>query len=626
MDIDLEKAEGRGSDIPQRVRSNSIESGRTARTSSSSIGTSTSSDQSPHLFSGQNHHNGVASLSRSREHLSRTSTRQTLDNDITALSRIATQRSQHTGTVGADPKSLSREESRPLPPFGRGKPYPPPLPSSDEYVVEFDGPNDPLHPQNWGSMKKFFTAVMLCWTTINTSFSSSVFSAGEDVIGEYFGVSKEVTTLGVTLFVIGFATGPIIWAPFSELKGRKLPLIIGMLGFTCFQFGAATAKDLQTLTLCRFFSGFFGGSPFAIVGAVFSDIYDNDYRGVAVTFFSIAVFCGPMAAPFIGGYIVDSYLGWRWLQYLTAITGSSALALDVFVLQESYAPIILCQKAAELRRRTKNWGIHAKQEEIEVDLHELVHKNFSRPLRILFTEPIILFISIYMSFIYGLLYLFLTAYPLIFQQKYGMSKGVAGLTMIGIIVGMFFGGVAILSYQPTYRRKLRANNNVPIPEWRLIHVMAGGFAFSAGLFWLGWAGYTGKVHWIVPTLSGLLSGFGLLCIFQQLMNYIIDAYLVFAASAIAGNTFMRSITAGAFPLFATYMFNGMGIQWACTLLGCFATILVPIPFVLNFWGAKIRAKSKFAMDYTADINKAQEEALDENVNDLASAEERPHQT
>lgn len=88
---------------------------------------------------------------------------------------------------------------------------------------------------------------------------------------------------------------------------------------------------------------------------------------------------------------------------------------------------------------------------------------------------------------------------------------------------------------------------------------------AAGLFWFGWSGYTGRVLWVAPVMSGIFTGFGIWTIFLALMNYIIDAYLMFAASAVAGNTFMRSLFAGAFPLFATYMFNGMGIQWASTV-------------------------------------------------------------
>lgn len=75
-----------------------------------------------------------------------------LERHLTALSRIATHRTQHSGTVGAALKL--KVSQKPLPPFGAGKPYPPPLAPREEYVVEFDGPDDPLHPQNWPSMKK----------------------------------------------------------------------------------------------------------------------------------------------------------------------------------------------------------------------------------------------------------------------------------------------------------------------------------------------------------------------------------------------------------------------------------------------------------------------------------------
>lgn len=105
------------------------------------------------------------------------------------------------------------------------------------------------------------------------------------------------------------------------------------------------------------------------------------------------------------------------------------MGLEVLFLEETYPPIILVNKAAELRRRTQNWGIHAKQEEIEVDLRELLEKNVSRPLRLLFTEPIILAISIYMAFVYGLLYLFLTFYPIVFQGIHGFNQGVGGVSI-----------------------------------------------------------------------------------------------------------------------------------------------------------------------------------------------------
>ncbi|KAL8642639.1 MAG: hypothetical protein Q9228_000688 [Teloschistes exilis] len=534
-----------------------------------------------------------SSIVREEIGMSRIQTGRDLERHPTELSRIETHRSQHSGTVG---KSLkSRESKKPLPNFGGGKEYPPQLPEREEYVVEFDGPDDPMHPQNWTMRKKVAIAAMLGYTTLVSAFASSIFSTATTVVGAQFGVSTEVGLLGLSLYVLGFATGPILWAPLSELRGRRLPLIGAMFGFSIFSVATATAKDLQTVMLTRFFAGVFGSCPLAVVAAVFSDMFDNKTRGLAITVFSMTVFTGPLLAPFIGGFILmNPNMGWRWTEYLCAIMGFLAFGLNLIFLEETYPPIVLVEKASMLRRRTLNWGIHAKQEEIEVDFRELVTKNFSRPLRLLVTEPIVLLLSIYMAFIYGLLYLFLTAYPIVFQQIHGFNPGVGGLPYFGMILGQITAGVYIASTSPAYNRKLAANGGVPIPEWRLFPVILGGISFTGGLFWFGWSGYKASTHWIVPTLSGLLTGFGLLAIFLQSLNYLVDSYLMFAASAIAANTFLRSIAGAVFPLFSMYMFKALHVNWAGTLLGFVALALVPIPVVFWKFGARIRARSKFA--------------------------------
>ncbi|KAK0386878.1 hypothetical protein NLU13_5191 [Sarocladium strictum] len=541
-------------------------------------------------------HNRTRASSLASRNMSRVSTQNDLERHPTVLSRIATARSQHVQTVGSGVRSRtnSRASRRPMPNFGAGKPFPPPLPDREEYVVEFDGPDDPMHAQNWPLRKKLITAIMLGYTTMTSAFTSSIFSAATLVVAQEYHVGTEVGLLGTTFYVLGFATGPTLWAPLSELRGRRLPIVVSMFGFSVFCVACATGKDIQTILISRFFAGFFGACPLAVVAAVFSDLFDNRTRGIAITLFSMTVFTGPLLAPFIGGFIVESDLGWRWTQYLACIMGFVAFALDFLFLEETYPPVILVEKAAELRRRTKNWGIHAKQEEIEVDFRELVSKNFSRPIRLLFTEPIVLLLSIYMSFIYGILYLFLTAYPLVFVRVHGFNSGESGLTFFGMILGQLIAGAVVLAQQPWYTRKLAANNGIPVPEWRLPSVMAGGVSFAIGIFWFGWSGYSRDIHWIVPALSGLCTGFGLMSIFLQSLNYLVDAYLMFAASAIAGNTFLRSLCGAGFPLFARQMFEGMGIQWAATLLGCVAIVLAPIPFIFYKYGPKIREKSAYA--------------------------------
>lgn len=128
-----------------------------------------------------------------------------LERNTTAMSRIQTHRTQHSNTVGAT--VTSRKTTRPLPVMGGEKPYPPLLPEREEYVVEFDGENDPLHAQNWPLRKKLLVAAMLGFTTFVAAFGSSIFSSATRVVSTKFGVSTEVGTLGVSLYVLGFATG-----------------------------------------------------------------------------------------------------------------------------------------------------------------------------------------------------------------------------------------------------------------------------------------------------------------------------------------------------------------------------------------------------------------------------------
>lgn len=288
----------------------------------------------------------------------------------------------------------------------------------------------------------------------------------------------------MALYVLGFAAGPTIWAPGSELIGRRWPLCAGIFGCGIFTIASAVAKDIQTIMICRFFAGLFAASPISIVPAVFSDMFNNAQRGAIMSIFCMAVFVGPFAAPFVGGFIADSALGWRWIMYISAIMVFSGFALIIAFLDETYAPVILVRKAATLRRQTRNWGIHAKQDEVEIDFTELLRNNFARPIVMLFTEPILLLVSLYISFIYGLMYALLGAYPVVFQGVYGMNMGVAGLAFVGLIIGELLGGVYILMIQNSYRTKLAANGDTPIPEWRLPPAIIGGVAFAIGMFWL----------------------------------------------------------------------------------------------------------------------------------------------
>ena len=192
------------------------------------------------------------------------------------------------------------------------------------YRVEFDGPNDPSHPHNWSPVKKLVACFSVGYGNLSVAFGSAIYASGIMGVAQEYDVGNVTATLGITLYVFGFASGPVLWGPLSEQYGRKIPMVVGLIGFTVFTFGAASAKDLQTVLLCRFFAGFFGASLVVVVAAVIADMFNLKQRGTALTIYTGTVFCGPLVAPVLGGFIVDSRLGWRWTQYITGIMGSAS--------------------------------------------------------------------------------------------------------------------------------------------------------------------------------------------------------------------------------------------------------------------------------------------------------------
>ena len=268
------------------------------------------------------------------------------------------------------------------------------------------------------------------------------------------------------------------------------------------------------------------------------------------------------------------------------------LALDVTFLDECHPPTLLVHKARRLRFMTGNWALHARHEEWDVTLKELGNKYMVRPFQLLFT-PICFLMALYASFVYGIFYLSLAAFPVEFQENRGWNLVVGNLPFLGLLTGIMIGSVLNVSNQHYYLPKFRANRNRPVPEARLPPMMVGSVFFAGGLFIFGWTS-PNNIFWIGTVIGLGCMGVGFFTIFQAALNYMVDSFEVYAASAIAANTFLRSMFAGSFPLFATYMFRDMGVDWAASTLGFVAIALLPIPYLFFFFGPRIRARGKWS--------------------------------
>jgi DHA1 family multidrug resistance protein-like MFS transporter len=186
---------------------------------------------------------------------------------------------------------LSRIRSRPtVPPFRH------PLdrqPTTVDVLVDFEGPDDPYRPINWPMKKKIITTSLYGFITMSATWASSSYSAGTQQVAHHFHVGSQVAVLGTTLFLFGFGLGPLLWAPLSEVYGRRLAVMVPMFIGMCFSFGSATAKDFQTLMLTRFFGAFFLSAPVTNTGGVLGDLYSPAQRGIAMAGYAMAVVAGP---------------------------------------------------------------------------------------------------------------------------------------------------------------------------------------------------------------------------------------------------------------------------------------------------------------------------------------------
>jgi multidrug resistance protein len=447
---------------------------------------------------------------------------------------------------------------------------------------------------NWTFRKKVITTMLYGFTTMGSTWASSIYSAGIIQISQDFHVSTEVSTLGLTLLLLGFGVGPLLWAPLSEIYGRKSAVLVPYFIAAVFSFGTATAKDIQTVLITRFFAGFFGSAPVTNTGGVLGDIWPAEQRGVAMVGYAMAVVGGPALGPIAGGAIVQSYLRWRWTEYITGIFMMAMLILDIIMLDESYPPVLLVYKARRLRHETGNWALHAKHEEWDVSARELGNKYLIRPFQMLAT-PICFLVALYASFVYGILYAQLASFPIEFQEVRGWNMVVGALPFLAMLLGIGIGALANVLNQRYYVKRFHKNKDRPIPEARLPPMMVGSVFFASGLFVFAWTSDR-SIFWVAPCVGITMVGFGFFTIFQAALNYLVDTFQKYAASAVAANTFLRSIFAAAFPLFITPLLHNLGIGWGVSIFAFIAVFMIPIPYLFFVFGERIRARGFWSKD------------------------------
>ncbi|EPS94252.1 hypothetical protein FOMPIDRAFT_130374 [Fomitopsis schrenkii] len=427
------------------------------------------------------------------------------------------------------------------------------------------------------------------------SFASSAPSGMSDRLRSYFGFPEELATLTLTLFIFGYCVGPLFWGPLSEQYGRRPIFLVSFPVYICFTLGCGLSKNTASIMIFRLLSGMFAAAPMSNSGALISDIWDAQTRGKALSLFIISPFMAPACGTILSGYLAESTLSWRWLFWIMAMMAGVSLVLIVFTLPETYGPVLLARKAQALRSETGNSCYVAPIElEPPMSVSARAHRTVSIPFRMLINEPTLIATTIYMSFLYGCMYLMFEAFPIVYVQGHHFGTGAAGLVWIPIVFGVVASVFAyIYIFEKRYQDALNGRSSVKMsPELRLESAKWGAPLFAASFFWFGWTSYPGVSYW-VPLMSGIAMGFSTIWIFLALFNYIIEVYLCVAASALAVNTVVRSIAAAGFPLFASQMYQTLNPRWASTVMGCCSVLMIPIPLLLQRYGPTLRRKSRY---------------------------------
>lgn len=517
--------------------------------------------------------------------------------------------------------------------------------------------NQYMSPFEWSPARKSVILVLSCIATFLTAYTSGAYSPPTTVIAHEFGVQRVIIVVGITTFCIGFGFAPMALAPLSEVWGRYPIFICAGFVFVVFQALSSVMPDAAGLLVVRFFCGA-GASVFsAVVGGVIADLWNKEDRNTPMALFSGAVLGGTGAGPLVSAAIMtrvkDDTLAWKWTFWHQVIADAVLVLSICLFFSESRGSVLLTQKARKINKwydkmekagafgvwlrsaeleasaRTPNspsqrsvdnsdtsrdednhllrrrirWVV--KEDEMRPSLGTLVAISVKRPFHMLFTEPVVFCFSLWAAFSWGILYLSFTVVPFLYGSNLDISSRVYIAMMAGAVVATVAGiSMERLMKHPQWKPEgphndskfwafMRRRFPADSPEARLYFPCITAMLLPAGLF----------VAFMVPQkwqeyAQAVGIGFafwGIYSVYLATFNYLADTYTIYASSALAAQSLCRNLLGGIFPVIATPLFKNVGIKGAGGILGGVATVLTAIPWVLMFFGPRIRAKSKFAI-------------------------------
>ncbi|BGP18633.1 hypothetical protein JCM10213_004183 [Rhodosporidiobolus nylandii] len=455
--------------------------------------------------------------------------------------------------------------------------------------------NDPENPRNWCKAKKWYQVLLASLLCFLGGFSSAIITGGLPEMARHFGYSDEVINLSVTVFVVGFGLGPLFQSPLSEIYGRRIVYICCAFFHAVFTIPSCVTDSLAVLLVFRFLAGLSIAGVMCNAAGSIGDVFAINERGNKMATFSAILFASPCLGPLVGGYITIT-VGWRWMWWVDLIFSGAATAVavaPVIGLVETYAPALLRWRAQLLRQETGDETIQTEQERQARPFSDILTETLLRPLVMLTMEPIMTFFALFLSAVYGLLYAFFFAFPIVFAP-HGFDAGQVGLCFLSILLGIaLVATIACPLQEAYYQRQVVKHNGHPPPEARLPLMCVCAIVLPVSLFIFAGTSVKG-VHPAGLLVSGVLFGFSLVGIYISANTYLAVTFSRYSASAMAAKTFIRSMAGASMPVWVPPMYDSIGHLKSGLVFAIVAVGMMPIPFVAFKWGAQIRGRSKMA--------------------------------
>jgi DHA1 family multidrug resistance protein-like MFS transporter len=531
------------------------------------------------------------------------------EDDQTDLEKLQTARTNYTartqisrvGTRTALAKSISRadlEQQFSLASIAREPSHPivPDMLEDGTVLVDWYATDDAANPQNFSSIKKAVVLLQILMYTMGVYMGSAIYSPSIPGVMERFGVEIGAASLGLSMYVLAYGVGPLLFSPLSEIPivGRNPPYIVSYAIFVILLVPSSLVDNFNGLIALRFLQGFFGSPCLATGGATLQDIYSLLNLPYVLSLWAFAATCGPALGPIISGFSVAAK-NWHWSQWEMLWMNAPIFFSLFFFLPETSSANILLRRAQRLRKRTGNSSLKSQGEIDQANLtpRAIAIEALWRPFQLILLDPSVLFTAVYIGIVYAIFYSFFEAFPLVYQSMYGFNLGELGLTFLSVTVGVIIAVAWYWWYIYTIVTPSILAHGLGAPERRLIPALYVTFFVPAGLFIFGWTARS-DIHWIVSCVGIVITTIGIFLILQCIFLYLPLVYPQYTASLFAGNDFARSAMAAGAIHYSYPLFHNLGVAKGVTLLGGLTIGCSAGVYALFFFGEKLRSKSRFA--------------------------------